>query len=124
MKYFFRLLRWPLGRLIAIIDRVTRPPTVEMLPGRRAQLDGITSSMALYQFQLCPFCVRTRRAIHRLGLNIETRDAKNEPRWAEELIREGGRYQVPCLRIVDDNGKVEWMYESASIISYLERRFG
>jgi hypothetical protein len=38
-------------------------------------------------------------------LNIETRDARNDPRWHNELIDQGGRYQVPCLRIdkADDN---------------------
>jgi glutathione S-transferase len=79
--------------------------------------------MALYQFKLCPFCVRTRRKIRRLGLNIETRDARNDPQWNAELVAEGGKYQVPCLRIADDRGNVNWLYESAAINDYLDRRF-
>ena len=80
--------------------------------------------MALYQFNQCPFCVKTRRTVRRLGLNIETRDARNDPRWNQELINEGGKYQVPCLRLVREDGSAEWIYESNNIINYLEKRFG
>ena len=80
--------------------------------------------MQLYHFKQCPFCVKTRRTIHRLGLNIETRDARNDPQWNSELISEGGKYQVPCLRIVNDDNSVEWMYESNNINQYLDQRFG
>jgi glutathione S-transferase len=31
---------------------------------------------------------------------------------------------VPCLRITDSRGNVEWMYESADIIRYLHNEFG
>jgi glutathione S-transferase len=40
------------------------------------------------------------------------------------LIEQGGKYQVPCLRIVDDNGEVSWLYESNAIGHYLNQRFG
>ena len=124
MKYFFRAIRWPLGQIIIFIDWLTRPETPAISPQRREVLDVDTASMQLYQFQLCPFCVKTRRTIHRLGLNIETRDARNNPKWHQELINEGGRYQVPCLRIVEDDGSVAWMYESDRINDYLQARFG
>lgn len=39
------------------------------------------------------------------GLNIELRDAKNDPRWEQELIEQGGKRQVPCLRINNEDGK-------------------
>lgn len=68
--------------------------------------------------------MRTRRTIHRLGLNIETRDARNDPQWSRELITEGGKYQVPCLKVVNEDGSVEWMYESKHINQYLDHRFG
>lgn len=124
MKYFFRLIRWPLGQIIVLIDWITRPKAVDIAPEKRQELDATTLNMALYQFQLCPFCVKTRRTIHRLGLNIETRDARNDPQWGQELINEGGKYQVPCLRIVQDDGSVEWMYESDNINFFLDERFG
>lgn len=124
MKYFFRLIRWPLGQIIVLIDWITRPKAIEVAPEKRQEIDAKTSNLALYQFQLCPFCVKTRRTIHRLGLNIETRDARNDPQWGQELINEGGKYQVPCLRIVQDDGSVEWMYESDRINYFLNKRFG
>jgi len=31
----------------------------------------------------------------------------------------GGKTQVPCLRIEQAGGEVEWMYESDDIIRYL-----
>jgi glutaredoxin len=93
-------------------------------PQKQAELDATTSSMQLYQFQMCPFCVKTRRAIRRLGLNIETRDARNDPQWSNELVNQGGRYQVPCLRVVKEDGSIDWIYESNDIIGFLDRRFG
>ena len=124
MKYIFRAIRWPLGQIIIFIDWVTRPEKPEYAPEKQADLDEITSSMKLYHFKQCPFCVKTRRTIHRLGLNIETRDARNVSQWNQELINHGGRYQVPCLRVVKNDNSVEWMYDANNIIQYLDQRFG
>ncbi|MFT5658936.1 MAG: glutaredoxin [Gammaproteobacteria bacterium] len=124
MKFFFRLLRWPLGQIIILIDWVTRPKAPVLVPERQRELDASTSSLKLYHFKQCPFCVKTRRAIHTLGLKIETRDARNDPHWNQELINEGGKYQVPCLRIAREDGSIEWLYESGNINRYLNQRFG
>jgi glutaredoxin len=124
MKYLFRLIRWPLGQIIILVDWVTRSKAPSISVEKRAELDASTASLQLYQFKSCPFCVKTRRLIHRLGLNIETRDARNNPQWNLELIQQGGKYQVPCLRISKDDGSVEWMYESNNINQYLLERFG
>ena len=40
----------------------------------------------------------------------------------EELELNGGKVQVPCLRI-DSAGEVSWLYESNDIINYLEKHF-
>jgi len=124
MKYFFRIVRWPLGLMVVLIDRLTRPKVPTLSPEKRAEFDATTEGMKLYQFQQCPFCIKTRRTIRKLGLNIELRDARNDPHWNRELIDQGGRYQVPCLRLVKDDGSVEWMYESNDINQYLQQRFG
>ena len=124
MKILFRIIRWPLGQIVIFVDWLTRPAMPEFTPEKRQQLDQATSNMALYQFRQCPFCVKTRRTIRRLGLHIEARDARNDPRWNQELINEGGKYQVPCLRLEKDDGSLEWIYESNNIIDYLEKRFG
>lgn len=124
MKYIFRLLRWPLGQIVIFVDWITRPQTPVIAPEKRAELDAATSAMKLYQFRQCPFCVKTRRAIRRLGLNIETRDARNDAQWNSELINQGGKYQVPCLRVVNEDGSIDWIYESDYIIEFLDQRFG
>ena len=124
MKAVFRIIRWPLGQIVILADWLTRPKMPEFSPEQRQELDEATSNMALYQFNQCPFCVKTRRTVRRLGLNIETRDARNDPRWNQELINEGGKYQAPCLRLVKEDGSQEWIYESNNIIDYLEKRFG
>lgn len=124
MKYIFRLIRWPLGQIVIFIDWMTRPDIPLIPPQKQAELDASTADMKLYQFNQCPFCVKTRRAIRRLGLNIETRDARNDPQWTDELINQGGRYQVPCLRVVREDGSIDWIYESDDIIGFLDQRFG
>lgn len=124
MKYLFRVIRWPLGQLVILIDWITRPRLPQVSAARRSELDAMTASLKLYQFQQCPFCIRTRRHIRRLGLNIEMRDARNNPQWQRELIDNGGKYQVPCLRLLDEPGEYKWIYESKAIIRYLDQRFG
>jgi glutaredoxin len=124
MKYLFRIIRWPLGQLVIFIDWITRPSLPAISAERRAELDALTANMKMYQFAQCPFCVKTRRNIRRLGLDIELRDARNDPRWNRELIDEGGKYQVPCLRLFKEDGSSEWMYGSQTIIDYLDQRFG
>ena len=117
-----KAVRWLLGRIILLVDRLTSPRSPRHSPERQAELDAQTAHMALYQYAACPFCVKTRRAIRRLGLNIELRDARNDPQHHRELEQQGGKQQVPCLRIEED-GEVSWMYESSDIIAYLEKRF-
>ena len=117
------LVRWLLGRLILLLDWVFSPRGVKRAPDAQAALDKETAKLALYQFQACPFCVKVRRAMKRHSLAIETRDAKNNAEAREELQQQGGKVKVPCLRIEDAQGEVQWMYESSDIIAYLERRF-
>jgi glutaredoxin len=123
MGFIFKPVRWILGQIIIFIDWATRPKPVQRSAEAQAEVDKQTANMALYHFQMCPFCVKTRRQIHRLGLNIENRDARNDPNWNQELINEGGKYQVPCLKITRQDGSVEWMYESTDINQYLGEKF-
>lgn len=46
---------------------------------------------------------------------LSTSDREN----AQALMQGGGKTQVPCLRIEQADGGVEWMYESNDIIQYL-----
>jgi hypothetical protein len=70
MKYFFRLIRWPLAQMVILINWMTLPTPPVVTPEQRKQLDVNTAGMKLYHFNQCPFCVKTRRSIHRLGLNL------------------------------------------------------
>jgi glutaredoxin len=116
-----KLIRWPLGKLVLLIDRLTRPAWPQRAPALQQAVDASTRGMALYQFQACPFCVKTRRAMRRLGLNIETRDAQNDPRWRAQLEAEGGKLQVPCLYLPGTDDGDRWLYESNDIVALLER---
>ena len=123
MGFIFKPVRWVLSQLIIFIDRLTRPKPVQRSAEIQKGIDEQTQNMALYQFQQCPFCVKTRRQIRRLALNIESRDARNDPQWNQELINDGGKYQVPCLKITAADGSVHWMYESTEINQYLDEKF-
>ena len=75
----------------------------------------------LFHFDFCPFCLRVRQFLEERGLSIPLRNIHRERAAYEELLREGGSQQVPCLRI-ERVGEVEWLYESADIIQYLAAR--
>ncbi|MDH4584910.1 glutaredoxin [Pseudomonas sp. BN415] len=119
---FIKALRVGLSQLIIFLDFITRPRKLRRNPEAQAQVAEETANLALYQFNACPFCVKTRRAMHRLNLPIALRDAKNDETHRATLLAGGGKIKVPCLRI-DENGESRWMYESNDIIRYLESRF-
>jgi len=83
-------------------------------------LDMKTTKLSLYHYQACPFCAITREAIKHIDLNIVQRDVLKEPNYRSELIRGGGKPQVPCLQIEKENGTTQWLYESRDIIQYLQ----
>ncbi len=119
-----KLVRWLLGRLILGIDFLTSPkPVIREHEAQRA-IDAVTANMSLYQFNACPFCVKVRRQIKRHGLNIELRDAQHNAAFKEELMNQGGKHKVPCLRIENGPEDVKWLYESSDIIAFLETEFG
>jgi len=118
-----KIIRWTLGKLILFFDWLFTPRSLKRAPKDQAQIEQQSQALKLYQYKACPFCVKVRRSMKRLNLPIETRDAKREQNWQDELAREGGAVKVPCLRISEDDGTVKWMYESSDIIHYLEKRF-
>lgn len=116
-----QVVRWLLGRLILTGNFVFSPKSMQRSSEAQTQVDSETANMALYQFPACPFCVKVRRSMKRLNLDIELRDAKT-PAIEAELVEQGGKRKVPCLRI-EENGQVQWLYESNDIIAQLEKRF-
>ena len=119
-----KIIRNVLGYGIAAADKLTRPKAMARSPEQQAQVNAQTANMTLYQFKACPFCIKARRAIHKLGLNIPTVDAMNDAQARNELQQMGGKVQVPCLRILEEGKDDTWMYESGDIIQYLQKRFG
>ena len=84
-------------------------------------MNAITSKMSLYQFKACPFCVKVRRYLRRHSLNIELKDAKNNAEIKAELVKEGGKHKVPCLRIEEQGENVRWLYSSNAICLFLQK---
>jgi len=123
IRLFFRTIHSILAPAVLVVEWAMRPEKPAYLPEKQLRLDQATASMALYQFRACPYCAATRNAVRRLGLNIETRDALNDPSSKQELIESGGRFQVPCLKIEDKTGKTRWLYESSEITEYLKQHF-
>lgn len=118
-----KFVRWFLGRIVLFINWLTWPRAGQRTPEQQQQVVQALQGYSLYQFHACPFCVKVRRAMQRLNLPIELRDAKAEGVYREELSQQGGEVKVPCLRIDKADGTTEWMYESSEIIAYLEKSF-
>lgn len=118
-----KALRVGLGQLIVFGDLISRPAKRKRNAAAQAAVEQQAKALALYQFHACPFCVKTRRNLHRLNVPVALRDAKNDPLHRQALLEGGGRIKVPCLRI-EEAGEVTWMYESKAIIAYLDQRFG
>ena len=117
-----KALRNGLGQVIVIGDLLTRPGKKKRSAEAQAEVNLAASGLSLYQFHACPFCVKTRRTLHRLNVPVALRDARNDAQARQTLLVEGGKVKVPCLRI-EEQGKVTWMYESKVIIDYLNQRF-
>ena len=108
--------------MIVFFDWISRPAKLKRDPAAQARVEEQARGLTLYQFHACPFCVKTRRTLHRLNVPVALRDAKNNEQDRQALLEGGGKIKVPCLRIEED-GKTTWMYESKVIIEYLDKRF-
>ena len=124
IRTFFRLLRAILGPFMLAWEWITAPRGMKREPDAQQRVDEACRQLAIYQFRTCPFCIKVRQAMKRLSLNIELRDARNDPVHRQALQEGGGEVKVPCLRIEEDDGRVTWMYESDRIVAWLEQRFG
>lgn len=123
IRLFFRTLRTILGPILLIWNWITQPKSIERSADQQQLVDETTRKLTLYQFKTCPFCIKVRRSMKQLALNIELRDAQKNQQHRQELIDGGGEPKVPCLKIIHDDDRIEWMYESDDIISYLQKSF-
>lgn len=115
-----KAIRWPIGQLILLLNVIFSPRSPKRAVSEQAKLDEQTKSLSLYQLPSCPFCVKVRRTMKREGLKIELRNISGNNDFSEELVREGGKRKVPCLRIEKEDGQVQWLYESSDVVSHLQ----
>ena len=123
IRSFFKALRWVLGPVMLLREYLTRPQGLVRSPEQQARVDAQCQSLALYQYQTCPFCIKVRQEMRRLSLNVAQYDAQHEGPNRTHLLQGGGQAKVPCLRITDETGQQQWMYESGTINAYLKKRF-
>ena len=69
----------------------------------------------LYTMKSCPFCVRVESYLETHNIQIKIIDITNNNQKRNELIKLGGKAQVPCY--VKDNSP---LYESIDIINHFE----
>ena len=105
---------------------MTSPKPIPISRERIEFIQEKVKDMEIYEFKACPFCVKVRRFMKKNNISIKTKDARRNQDFANELIKGGGKLQVPCLKI--DGDEIRWMYESKDIIiflnSYLELNNG
>ena len=123
IRTFFKMLRWVLGPVMLLREYLTRPAGMVRSPEGQARVDQQCESLALYQYKTCPFCIKVRQEMRRLSLNVTQHDAQPEGPHRANLLQGGGQAKVPCLKITDESGHSQWMYESSAINTYLNSRF-
>jgi len=73
-------------------------------------------SLTLYHFMACPYCQRVRDFLAKENITVPMKDTHENPAYRDELIKIGGKPQVPCLVI---DGKA--LYESLDIIEWFKK---
>ncbi|MBI5416038.1 MAG: glutathione S-transferase N-terminal domain-containing protein [Candidatus Omnitrophica bacterium] len=71
--------------------------------------------LTLYYKPACPYCQKVLAHMDRNGISVPLKNREESPTVREELVKIGGKPQVPCL-VVD--GKA--MYESDDIIQWFK----
>jgi len=74
--------------------------------------------LTLYHFMGCPYCQRVRDYLAKEGINIPMKDTHENTATRDELIKIGGKPQVPCL-VIDDKA----LYESQDIIDWFKKNY-
>ncbi len=123
IRAFFKTLRLVLGPVMLLKERITQPKGVQRDAAAQAAVDVQCQSLALYQFNTCPFCIKVRQEMRRLSLPIDKRDAQHHVANRTELQQGSGATKVPCLKITEANGQVRWLQDSNAIVAHLRERF-
>ena len=71
--------------------------------------------LALYHRPTCRFCKKVLNYLEQNGLSVPLKNIKDNIEYQQELIRIGGKQQIPCL-IIDGIA----LYESDAIVDWLK----
>ena len=123
IRAFFKTLRIVIGPFMLLGEFIARPKAMVRPAAKQAKVDQQCASLVFYQYKTCPFCIKVRQEMRRLGLNVQKLDAQQPGQVRDDLVSGGGKAKVPCLKITDRAGKTQWLYESGEIIKYLRGRF-
>ena len=123
IRAFFKTVRAVLGPVLLLKEKQTPPTGIVRSQADQEEVDRQCRTFALYQYKTCPFCMKVRREMGRLSLNIQHVDAQPPGADRDTLTREGGQTKVPCLKITDAAGNSQWLYDSEKIIGYLRKQF-
>jgi glutaredoxin len=115
-------IRWILGSLILFLNWVFSPKSIVRNSVLQKEIDQQFSGFTLFHYPACPFCVKVRRVMKKYNLSFKLVDPRNSETEMQDLMKGGGKLKVPCLRIEKNNESTIWMYESSSIISFLESK--
>ncbi len=118
-----KAIRYILGRIILTVNWLTKPKSMVRTDAEQQQVNDKLKAYSLYELPACPFCVKARRECARLGLDIKRENVKTDAEALKRLETEGGKYQVPCLHIVAEDGSLEWVYESTDVMARLRQDF-
>jgi glutaredoxin len=113
-------IRWVLGSLILFLNWIFSPKSITRNSVLQKEIDQQFSGFTLFHYPACPFCVKVRRVIKKYNLSLRLVDPRNCNTEMQDLMKGGGKLKVPCLRIQNNKEGTIWMYESSSIISFLE----
>lgn len=99
-----KLVRIVLGYFVLIVEKLFAPKRPNRSQREQEQVDALSSTMSLYEFRTCPFCMKVRWALRRLGVKIPLKDAQKNLEHRNELLKRGGKIKVPCLRVEGQGG--------------------
>ena len=80
--------------------------------------------VSLYHHNLCPYCAKVKGAMKFMELQEltpELRNIRKKEQFRRELVKGGGKQQVPALKVEFASGDSHWLYESDMIIDFLSR---
>jgi len=91
--------------------------------------------LTIYVKTGCPYCAAVLHKVEELGIEVDLKNI-SDPEVASDLIEKGGKRQVPyiideehklsvpCTPCMIDKDNDVSLYESADIVSYLDREYG